>query len=460
MHPRSSAALLGGAIATCALLALVPAPALAADGTYAVYACKGPTGAPVGVAGWSPAATPEAQATNGCSGGGPFAVALNANAHGGQGAGWSFAAPAGTRIAGLTALRVSQGFAGTANNSATYAITATGSAPDGNRKDLERCVKDGDACQTELTAPVSKPGLDAAGVTIGPTCGLSAFEVCPNPPTTVSIGQAVVSLKDDAKPVVGTNAILDEGETSGTLAVRFDATDQGGGLYRVNTLVDGRPFASEGLGGPDCVDADPADGDAHQFLVPQPCAAAVAGREVRVTYGQLPPGPHTVQTEVEDAAGNTQAVSAVQFPKVNGDGGPGSDFERLRHARIRAWFGSGKKHPREADVPYGERSVIRGKVVDRRGKGIAGARLDVYHVTRGGRRTLAKTGLKTRKQGLFTYIVSKKVDTRKIDLTYRATRPGPVTSDLRLSLRVVRKGKTFYLKQNRPKAAKKGARRS
>lgn len=451
--------------AAFSLSVLVPATASAADGTYTVWACKGPSGAPAPTAGWTAAASAEASVADGCSGGGPFALVLGANAHGGQGSQWAFAAPSGTRISGFNMLRITQGLAGTTNSSVSYAVVAGGSAPDNNTKDLERCVKDGDACQTELTTPVSKPGLDASNLTIGLTCGLPAFAVCSNPTTTASIAQATVTLKDTVKPTVANNRVVDAGESTGRLRVRFDATDQGGGLYRANTLVDGKPFSSVALGAPPCVDADAGNGDAYEFLHPQPCPASVAGTEVAVDYRHLPPGPHTIQTEVEDASGQTAAVSVTQFPKVNLDGGGGSgsggsdgggqqDYERLRQATVKAGFVDGKKRPRTLEIKRGDRSVIRGRVADRKGRGIVGARVDVYHVTKDGKRRLVKTGLKTRAKGRLTYIVSKKIDTRRIELTFRALRPGPITSRARLSAKVMSKGQPFYFAKNAPKGSK------
>lgn len=447
------------------LSVLAPATASAADGTYTVWACKGPAGAPAPTTGWVPATGPQASISDACSGGGPFALALNANAHGGQGSQWAFAAPSATRISAFNMLRLTQGFAGTANTSVGYSVVAGGSAPDNNTKDLERCVKDGDACQTELTAPVSKPGLDASSLTIGISCGLPVFAICSNPVTSASIAQATVTLKDTVKPAVANNRVVDAGDHSGHLRVRFDAADQGGGLYRVNTLVDGQPFSTLALGAAPCVDADPANADPHEFLHPQPCPASVVGTEVGVDYRQLPPGPHTVQTEVEDASGQTAAVSVTQFPRVNidggGPGGPGSDgggpqdYDRLRQATVTAGFVDGKKRPRALEIKRGQRSVIRGRVADRKGKGIVGARVDVYHVSKDGKRRLVKTGLKTRTKGRLTYIVSKKIDTRRIELTFRALRPGPITSRARLSANVMHKGKPFYFGAAKKKDAKK-----
>lgn len=452
--------------AAFSLSVLVPATASAADGTYTVWACKGPSGAPAPISGWGSLSSTSATVSDGCTGGGTFGLGLPASPSGGEGAQWSFWAPAATRVAAVRMLRMTQGLAGPVNSGVSYAMTAVGSAPDDSIKDLERCVKDGDACQSDLTTPVAKPGLDSFGIAIDLKCTVQGFLACASPAVGVAISQATVTLKDQAKPTVANNRVVDAGEASGRLRVRFDAADQGGGLYRANTLVDGKPFSAVALGGHPCADADPTNGDQYEFLHPQPCPASVIGAEVAVDYRQLPAGPHTIQTEVEDAAGQTAAVSVTQFPKVNIEGGGGSgsgtdgggqqDYERLRQATVKAGFVDGKKRRPALEIKRGDRSVIRGRVADRKGRGIVGARVDVYHVTKDGKRRLVKTGLKTRAKGRLTYIVSKKIDTRRIELTFRALRPGPITSRARLSANVMSKGKPFYFAKNAPKGKKSG----
>lgn len=458
--------------AAVSLSVLAPATVSAADGTYTVWGCKGPSGAPIPTAGWIPAASAQASATDACTGGGPFALALASTPEGGQGAQWAFWAPPATRVAAFNMQRQTHGFAGPDNTGIGYVLSSVGSAPDDSIKELDRCLKQGDGCTTDLSAPVGKPGLDATGLTIDLKCGLAAFSVCPTPASGVSIAQATVTLEDTVKPTVSNNRIVDSGDSSGRLRVRFDAADQGGGLYRANTLVDGQPFASTPLGGPTCVDADPSNGDPHEFLHPQPCPTAVEGTEIAVDYRQLPPGPHTIQTDVEDASGHTAVVNVTQFPKVNIDGGPGGsggsgsgpgsdgggprDYERLRNAKVTAGFVNGSKRTRSLAIRRGDRSVIRGRVTDRRGRGVVGARIDVYHLTGDGKRRLVKTGLKTRAKGHLTYIVSKKIDTRRIELTFRALRPGPITSRTRLSANVRHKDKPFYFAKNAPKKKIKG----
>lgn len=459
-------------MAAAVLLPLLVLPSVASadgtSGTYRVFACQTPSGSPVGVAGWAPARIGNASVANACGAGGPFSLTLPANSN--TRSLWNFRAPAGTRIAGLNLRRTTRGLAGTSNNGVGYSVVATGSAPDGNRKTLEVCTKTDDACQTELSQPVSKPGLDAAGVEIRLGCSISPDRCPSTAATTVAIQQAVVTLRDAVAPRVVGPRVTDDGDRSGVLKVGFDATDVGGGLSRVETLVDGKPFRSQAVAGGTCADLTPGDADPYQYGVPVPCPLAANGLGVQLGYTALTPGPHTVLVQTRDAAGNTAAVYATQFPRPNYDTGGGSGnggsgqggsgtaptTEQIRNGKLTAAFVTGKNGKRRTTsktIRKGTRAVIRGQLKDSRGKGIQGARVDVYHLVRGSKRRQVKTGLKTRKGGRLTYIVSKKVDTRRIQLVFRAFRPGPATSTQRLRLRVkTRAGRTYYLPANRKKA--------
>lgn len=74
------------------------------------------------------------------------------------------------------------------------------------------------------------------------------------------------------------------------------------------------------------------------------------------------------------------------------------------------------------------------------GRGIQGARIDVFRI-RNGKRRLLKTGPTSRAGGKLTLILPIDVDTRTIEDAYRALRPGPVTSRQRLRLTVLRGGR-------------------
>jgi hypothetical protein len=87
---------------------------------------------------------------------------------------------------------------------------------------------------------------------------------------------------------------------------------------------------------------------------------------------------------------------------------------------------------------------VRGLLRDRKGHGIQGARIDVYHLLENGKRKrIGKTGLKSRERGKFTLILPLNVDTRRIEFAYRALRPGKVTSSKILHLTVMRGGVPF-----------------
>ena len=104
-----------------------------------------------------------------------------------------------------------------------------------------------------------------------------------------------------------------------------------------------------------------------------------------------------------------------------------------------------RNHGRRYTSRFGTRVVTRGVLRGRDGNGIQGARVDVYHIRKGKRRLL-KTGLKSRSGGQLTLILPLNVDTRRIEVAYRALRPGPITSRQRLSLTVLRKGKIYHRK--------------
>ena len=135
---------------------------------------------------------------------------------------------------------------------------------------------------------------------------------------------------------------------------------------------------------------------------------------------------------IEDAAGNrTVVVPSRKIEVKNVNNGIGADVK----GKLRAWFDVNDRTKLRSR--YGKRVVLRGRLVDRKGKGIQGARIDVYHRRGGKLRQLLKTGLKTRERGKLTLILPLDLTTRDIVLAYRARRPGPITSRQTLKLTVV-----------------------
>jgi hypothetical protein len=433
------------AVLAAAIVTLAAASTASAD-TYTVFSCKGPTGVPNAAAGWAatPTPTPEGRVANACATGGPLTALLDATTPSGNAsASWSFAAPADTRIVRLAAQRATTGIAtpGVRFPDDVKYILQTDSP-----LTLESCVvSDTSSCVNELTAPIDKQGVDAGSVLFRVLC-TNAGSTCSRP-LRVDYSSAQVGIKDVLFPTVSGVKVVDSGDSSGILTVSYNASDRGGGVYRAVVNVDGKPSAVQPLGGGDCADANPADADAYQFLVPVPCPGAVNGAVTKINYRTLPPGPHAVEIAVEDAAGNSTSVYATQFPKLNAENAPSTPagVKRLLNAKIKVWFAKGRKT--RFTSRYGTRVVTRGRLLDSAGKPVRGARIDVFHRLRSsGHKRLLKTGLKTRADGRITLILPLNIDTRGIEYDFRAVRPGKITSRQILRLTVKRHGRTFIRK--------------
>jgi hypothetical protein len=425
------------------VLTLAAASTASAD-TYTVYSCKGPTGLPNAAAGWAafPVATGQGAAVNACPSGGALTASLSgASIFGGSSAAWSFNAPANTRIVSLGALRTTSGVSPSVQSKdVSYVLETDG-------VNLELCdVSVTSSCVSDLNGTIEKQGLNAGTVRFSVLCTTGASSTCSRP-LRADFVNARVGLKDASAPTISGVKVLDTGDTSGTLAVTYNAADAGGGVYRAVVNVDGKPAAVQPLGGPDCADAQPADTDPYQFLVPVPCPPAVNGAVTRVNFRTLPAGPHAIEIAVEDAAGNATSVFTTQFPRLNAEGAPSTPagIQRILHGRLRVWFA--KTRNKRLTSIYGQRVVTRGRLLDSRGKPIRGARIDVFHRLRSsGHRRLLKTGLKTRADGRITLILPLNVDTRGIEYDFRAVRPGKITSRQILRLTVKRHGRTFIRK--------------
>jgi len=421
-------------VAAAATATTLVLPALAAADTYTVFGCRGPAEAPTAASGWQLAQVGASSVANACAQGGALSASLSPNAPGGSVARLRFDAPSGTRIVRVGARRKTSGVATTDQTlDATYELSTDGAI-------LEKCALAADSpCTADLVDPLDKQGLDASWVRFSVVCSKGGDETCSRA-IRVDAEQVAIGLKDATAPTVGSVEVVDDGDRSGILRLRFDAADAGGGVYRALVKVDGTVMAVAPLGGGDCADANPADADPYQFLIPVPCPPIATRVPIAIAAGDLSPGPHTVQVDVEDAAGNTTAAYVTQFPRLNAVTGTSGtalaaeEVKKILRARLTVRFDRNKK--KSLTNRFGRRVVIRGFLRTRSGKGIRGARIDVYHLVGGKRRSLTKTGLKTRAGGALTLILPLDLDTRRIRFAYRALRPGPVTSQARLSLTV------------------------
>ncbi len=420
------------------LLLLVPAVASADE--YLVTSCHDPGGQPNAAAGWVPLASGDGRTTNSCPANGALIADLNSQTpSSSSSASWRFSAPPATRIVRLLGSRSTFGFGPPAiPQDVAYNLTIN------DAQALERCQYANDLnCAGDLSGPVDKPGLTASTLEFRVLC-TNGGRNC-SKPASVTIANAWVVLQDPFAPVVA-NANIDSGESSGTLRATFDAVDAGGGLYRLLVKVDGKIRQAIPLGPAPCADVAPTDPDPYQFNVPVPCPAAVNGASAALDVRSLPPGPHGVEIAVEDAAGNqTSVVGPVEFPKPNVASGSAAERVAALTGRLRMWFVKSRRGDRKRlSSRFGHRVVTRGVLRARNGRGIVGARIDVYHIRRDGSRRLVKTGLKSRRGGALTLILPNNVDTRTIEFAYRALRPGPITSRQRLRLTVRTKSGRIY----------------
>ena len=435
--------------ATTAVLMLLLAPVAASADSYLVTSCTDPLGQPNAAVGWVPFSTPGGTTMNTCAGpNGALVAALPAaNPPGNATANWRFDAPLGTRIVRVLARRATSGVEGgppPQPKDVAYDMTA------GNQI-LEDCaVAPDSSCVGDLTAPLDKQGLNGAFVQFRVLC-TNAGLACTRKLGVVAT-HVWVALEDQLPPAVANARVTDDGETSGVLRVRFDAADVGGGVYRALVKVDGKVAQTIALGPPPCSDVAPADADPYQFTVPVPCPPIVRDVTAAVDVRSLPAGPHGVEIAVEDAAGNeTSVLGPIEFPKPNvGVAGSSAEVQAALRGRLRMWFVKSRTGDRRRYTSrFGTRVVTRGVLRTRRGRGIVGARIDVYHIRRDGKRRLVKTGLKSRGGGALTLILPLDVDTRTIEYAYRALRPGPITSRQRLRLTVRTKSGRIYYRKSR-----------
>jgi hypothetical protein len=425
------------AVAVATALALGATGSAGAD-TYTVRGCA---------AGWEAHADQGSAATDSCATGGGLNAQLTGSGpwDGGTYAYHRFTAPAGTRVARVTLGRATQGMPVGPVRTFSYSLSADG-------KTLEACAPGPtDTCTGNLAGPFDAVGLDAGSVVFAFGCGADDPALCtvgPTPPSATVTDPRVV-LRDPAAPTVSAKTVADNGERTGRVRLSYVAGDVGGGVYRTVTRVDGKVVAADPVGGT-CADVDPANDDAYEFGAPAPCPAS-ATRNVDFDVLKLPLAEHSVQIDVEDAAGNATTVyGPTTLPKANGTvaggggtpgtgsgpgvGGAGSTPATGKDARLAAWFVKNRK--KAFTNLFGRRVVVRGQLKTKKGKAVGSARLDVYHEVGGKLRRLGKTGLKTRPDGRLTLILPLNLDTRRIVLAYRAFRPGPITSKITLKLTV------------------------
>ena len=167
----------------------------------------------------------------------------------------------------------------------------------------------------EVNVPAGTPGLMAAAqCTESRTSG-----VCSNSGTNaeLEITSSTLLLRNEAKPeAAAVGGSLTESPVSGNADVTFTAHEKyGTGIYRVSVLIDGTQVysATPNLNSGFCTPHGTYDG-ALLFHTSRPCPAETPVRAEVPTSG-VADGPHVVEVDVEDAAGNKATVfdKTIQF---------------------------------------------------------------------------------------------------------------------------------------------------
>jgi hypothetical protein len=394
----------------------------------------GPAGQALPAAGFTPTASPKSLALNNCGNpGGQLNVGLTGDSPwtGGLSAVQAFEAPADTRIAAVALDRATAG-APTGSSFLTYQTNVDSVLIDG-------CLPSA-GCAGDVSGVVTRDGLNAAKLELTAGCGGTIANTCTTP-VFLSVTRAAISLRDGIAPIPANlrGSLFAAKAKSGNTDVVFDVTDRGGGVYRTITTIDGKLFEAKPVALGACTDLNPANANPYEFAGAVPCPLSQVGLTTTIDTTKLSEGVHDIQIDVEDAAGNRAPVVAQgsRFTVHNGRAN-GSPAGRTANGRLKMWFASNEKTRRSSI--YGERVVARGFLRDRRGRGIRGAEVEVFHYVAGHRRLL-KTGLRSRRFGRLTLILPMNLfgdarGQRRVAFYYRASRPGAVTSKAILYLTI------------------------
>jgi hypothetical protein len=244
------------------------------------------------------------------------ALGLSSGATPGTSAGWTFTAPAGTSITGLTYERyIGQVF--DPRNSWSPALRADGTIVPG-----ETCldsVENGETCSVggppgEGGEPAVVTGLSAHELSLGVVCQAPSGDECVTGATEHKVWAAMygatVTLSDPTPPTLSapSGALWGPGEADGfhkgTESVTVSADDVGGGVASIVLSADGRPVETY---------TAPCN-----FTFAQPCPSSTGPETLTLPTTQLSDGSRTLTLVATDAAGNQSIVASQEITVENG----------------------------------------------------------------------------------------------------------------------------------------------
>ncbi|MFI4984917.1 MAG: hypothetical protein ACHQAV_02885 [Solirubrobacterales bacterium] len=243
------------------------------------------------------------------------ALGLSSGAAPGASADWTFTAPPGTSIAGITYERyIGHRFDGF--NDWSPALRADGSIVPG-----ETCldtVENGETCSVGGPPgtggePARITGLSAHELSLGIVCQAPSGDECVTGASEhkawAAMYGATVTVSDATPPTLSapSGSLWGPGEAGGfhkgTESVAVSAQDVGGGVASIVLSADGRPVATY---------MAPCN-----FTFAQPCPSSTGARALSLPTTQLSDGKHTLTLVAADAGGNQSTVASEEIAVDN-----------------------------------------------------------------------------------------------------------------------------------------------
>jgi len=225
-------------------------------------------------------------------------------------AGWTFTAPSGTTIAGITYERY-LGHLFDSNNYWSPALRADGVIVPGETctdsiANSEMCFIGGPPDQGGEPGVVT--GLSAHELSFGIVCQAPSGQTCVTGATEHPVWAAMygttVTISDPTPPTLSapSGALWAPGAYGGfhkgTEAVTISAQDVGGGVQSITLAADGHAVATYSA--------------ACNFTFPQPCPLSTGPQTLTLATSSLTDGTHTLALVATDAAGNQSSVASEQ----------------------------------------------------------------------------------------------------------------------------------------------------
>ncbi|WP_210490958.1 hypothetical protein [Patulibacter sp. SYSU D01012] len=295
------------------LAALVPA-ADADAGTFTVWSCRGPEGAPAPTVAWQAGGTAGTTADDCAAGGALRATLGQADADGDAISGFGFVLPPGATIAGYRAWMAATVAPTTPTplpaDQSSYAAGLSETDGLGVHGFRTGCLAAPAGCTWGVPgapddpANLTQDGTTLRGLAIAVRCATPAgCSATQDPAGTVDLYRSAVDVRDDEAPTVGVlGGPLLDGPVTGRQVVAVPASDVGGGVARVEARVDGRLVAAADSGGA-CV---------PPYAAAAPCPLATE-RSLVVDTAALAPGPHQLVARAIDPAGNATDGAPTSF---------------------------------------------------------------------------------------------------------------------------------------------------